>query len=228
MAEEFRPTPEMLLHPQRHHPLHRLSSVRDEGRLVRAWWFVQYHQYVHGTLFGYRMLRRERRKKFDTGILKDLSEKYVFTCISVCAVLSVLQMLMRSSTVVFVAVLVVASLRLYEVVFAQVYYLLQTRRTTVSSFTRTFLFHFIFLVEGMLYASAIAVHTLDTSVPRSIGFAFLAVTLQANFLDPTVATSDIAQAAYLGCNLLGIVIFLASLPVLVGFVGKTWSQATSV
>lgn len=226
MSRKFRPPPEMLLHPQRHHPLHLLPSVREEGRIVRTWWFIQYHQYVHGTPFGNWMLRRDRKGKFDTASLRDLSELYVLVCLGTCLMLSTLQFVFSTNRAVFVVLIAIASLRLYEVVFAQVYYLLQTRRTTVSSFTRTFLFHFLFLVEGILYASAIAVHTLDTPLPRALGFAFLAVTLQENFLDPSVATDNLAQVAFLGCNILGLVIFLASLPVLVGFVGKTWSQAS--
>ena len=213
--------------PQRHSRQYRWESTRKEGLLVVMWWFFQFHQYVHGTIFGYLMYRQDKAGTFDTKRLSRWSHNYVVICMAMCAVLTGWSFVTPGNDTVFFLVCLVGGLRLYEVVFAQSYYLLQTRRTTVSSFTRTFLFHVLFLMEGILYAAAVNVHyNVGLSVQRAVGFAFLAVTLQTNFLDASIAPNNLVQAAHLGCNLLGIVIFLASLPVLVGSVAKTWSQAT--
>lgn len=213
--------------PQRHSRQYRWDSTRKEGWLVVGWWLFQFHQYVHGTVFGYVMHRLDRAEKFSLERLSKWSHNYVGLCIATCVILTAWTFADRANGVAFFLVCLVGGLRLYEVVFAQLYYLLQTRRTTVSSFTRTFLFHFLFLLEGILYAAAVNVHyNAALSVQKAVGFAFLAVTLQANFLDDSIAPNNFVQVAHLGCNLLGIVIFLASLPVLVGSVARTWSQAT--
>ncbi|MFM9084228.1 MAG: hypothetical protein ACKOQ7_10195, partial [Actinomycetota bacterium] len=163
---------------------------------------------------------------FTTKRLSKWSHNYVVIFLATCVILTGSVFVARTNNTVFFLVCLVGGLRLYEVVCAQSYYLLQTRQTTVSSFTRTFLFHILFLIEGILYAAAVNVHyNVALSVQKAVGFAFLAVTLQTNFLDASIAPNNFVQAAYLGCNLLGIVIFLASLPVLVGSVAKTWSQA---
>ncbi|MFM8793780.1 MAG: hypothetical protein ACKOFF_02635 [Acidimicrobiales bacterium] len=212
--------------PQRHSRQYRWDSTRKEGWLVVLWWFFQFHQYVHGTIFGYLMYRQDKAGKFTSKRLSKWSHNYVVICLATCVVLTVSAFVARTNNTVFFLVCLVGGLRLYEVVFAQSYYLLQTRRTTVSSFTRTFLFHILFLIEGILYAAAVNVHyTVVLSVQKAVGFAFLAVTLQTNFLDASIAPNNFVQAAHLGCNVLGLVIFLASLPVLVGSVAKTWSQA---
>ena len=127
----------------------------------------------------------------------------------------------RSDALVWASV-VVGAYRTVEIVFAQAYYLLQTTRTTLTSFTRTMLFHVLFVVEITLHSSVVARRDGDVTLVESLGRGFQAVTLQFDFLSPRVG---LQQAVYFGCNLVGIVILLGSLPLVVGVVSKTWDQA---
>ena len=213
--------------PQRHYPMYRLETVKRQGRFVTAWWLFQYIQYSFLTLFGVFVWWNDRPTvaRFSSENLKKWSEAYVFLCLVVCTGVFVPGFIWQNSSVMWAAV-VVGGYRMYEVFFAQLYYIMQTRRTRLTSFTRTFLFHLLFIAEAILYTSVVIVQREETTVPHALGLSFQAVTLQGNFLTISADSDNLVQLAAIGCNLIGVVILLASLPVLLGSISKTWEQAT--
>ena len=114
---------------------------------------------------------------------------------------------------------------MYEIAFAQSYYLLQTGSNRVTSFTRTLLFHFMFIVEISMHTSTIALHEdKGLSVWTSFGRAYQFLTLQGNFLDDQIAQR--LQVVYAGCTVVGLVILVGSLPMVVSASSKALGEHT--
>ena len=134
-----------------------------------------------------------------------------------------------TASIVFALAAIIGGYRTYEIVFAQSYYILQARPTRLTSFTRTILFHLLFVVEISMHATVIARHVTNVSIAEALAFSFKCLTLQTDFFDPPFLAHGVngqdwawlLQLVYFGSNVVGIVILLGALPLIVGAAAKS-------
>lgn len=215
---------------QRHHKIYLMNSVRRQGRLVEWWWRFQYVQYTYLSIFGFMCRVSENKGKLNRGKIARWSERYVVGFFVVAIVLFGTRTAMEdqfggsiSSSVSWVSA-VIGGYRVYEIVFSQAYYLLQTGTNRVTSFTRTLLFHVVFIMEISLHSANIALNETCWSVWRSFALAFQSLTLQGNFLDEKLP--ERMQVVYAGCSVVGLVILVGSLPMVLGASSRSLGQHT--
>lgn len=221
---------------QRHHKIYEHESVKSQGFVVRGWWRFHYAQYAWLTAFGFACRVAGNRNDDDTRRLtpeklRRWSDWYVVGCL----VLAVLVFTVRTvfeedrwgslDGIAAWAATIIGGYRVYEIVFAQSYYPLQTGTNRVTSFTRTLLFHFMFIVEISLHASTIALHEEKSlSVWTSFGRAYQFLTLQGDFMKEGL--DSWLQVVYAGCTVVGLVILVGSLPMVVSASSKALGEHT--
>jgi hypothetical protein len=112
---------------------------------------------------------------------------------------------------------------------------MQNAPNKVTSFTRTLLFHIIFIVEISLHSVNIALHENivsdctgatcgvgDLSVWGAFARAYQSLTLQGNFLEQGLPQR--LQVVYGGCTVVGLVILVGSLPMIVSAASKSLGE----
>lgn len=211
---------------QRHHKLYQRPDVIAQGRLVTTWWRLHYLQYAWLSIFGVLCRVSDRRGNLTRGKMAKWSESYVLAFLAASIALFSIS---RVATGELAHVLVLSSLiaggyRVYEIVFAQSYYLLQSQSNNVTSFTRTLLFQVIFVVEISLHGANIALHYSDAGIWPALAFSFQSLTLQANFLDPPFSAPTLVQVVYGGCSVVGLVILLGSLPMVISAASRVLGE----
>ena len=238
---------------QRHDRIYLEADVVEQGNLVCWWWRVNYLQYTWLSLFGImcRMSDPDERKnigeprnrsdKLDKKKLASWSEQYVLTFLALAAGLFSVRTGFEDRGPWFVddaAVWLstaIGAYRVYEIVFAQAYYLMQTAQNKVTSFTRTLLFHIIFIAEISLHSVNIALHENivsdctsatcgvgDLSVWGAFARAYQSFTLQGNFLEQ--GSPQRLQVVYGGCTVVGLVILVGSLPMILSAASKSLGE----
>lgn len=219
---------------QRYQKMYELESVKSQGFVVRGWWRFHYVQYAWLTAFGFACRVAGSREHGDTRRLtpeklRRWSDWYVLGCLVLAVLLFGLRTVFEEGGrgsldgIAAWAATIIGGYRVYEIVFAQSYYLLQTGTNRVTSFTRTLLFHFMFIVEISLHTSTIALHEEEgLSVWTSFGRAYQFLTLQGNFLDDRII--ERLQVVYAGCTVVGLVILVGSIPMVVSASSKSLGE----
>jgi hypothetical protein len=226
---------------QRHDRIYLEDDVVKQGNLVCWWWRLNYIQYTWLSLFGIMCRLSESRNSLTKERLMKWSERYVLTFLVLAAGLFAIRTGFEDRGPWFVddatvwLSTVIGAYRVYEIVFAQAYYLMQTAPNKVTSFTRTLLFHIIFIVEISLHSANIALH--ENIVPDCTGAtcgvghlsvwgafarAYQSLTLQGNFLEQGLPQR--LQVVYGGCTVVGLVILVGSLPMIVSAASKSLGE----
>ena len=215
--------------PQRHHRWYQLKQVKSQGRIVEAYWRFNYFQYTWLTPYGSYMRTLFKRAKWTPQKQGRLSERYVLRMLTIAVLIQGVAICwfdrfgtLRTTSLIVAAV--IGGFRVWEVFWAQAHYALQTEKSTLTSFTRTLLFHAIFLVESTLNGtSVLALHLRKAPaevLPRLVDI----ITLQSSVSSTTLLDTAYAKWVAYGCLAVSLVILLVALPLIVGIVAKTWFQ----
>lgn len=214
---------------QRHHKIYEHESVKPQGFVVRGWWRFHYAQYAWLTAFGFACRFSGNGGRLTQEKLRRWSDWYVLGCLIFALLLFGVRTVFEDDGwgsldgIAAWTAAIFGGYRVYEIAFAQSYYLLQTGSNRVTSFTRTLLFHFMFIVEISMHTSTIALHEEKSlSVWTSFGRAYQFLTLQGNFLDDQIVQR--LQVIYAGCTVVGLVILVGSLPMVVSASSKALGE----
>lgn len=206
--------------------MYRSISTDVEGPFVKAWWFVSYWQYTRLTFFGAwaRWVDEHRPGGETARSIRRGSDFYVALCFGVAVSLVVTAALTSEVEFLVPIAAILGGYRLYEIVFSQLYFLLQSRATKVASFTRTLLFQGLFAFEAVAYASVIGISSGNMDLDRAVFEGYRSLTLQADTLVIGEEFSRSSGLAFTGANVAGIVILLGVLPLLIGALSGTWRE----
>ena len=201
-----------------------------EGPLVKAWWVVSFWQYTRLTAFGawVRHVDERNPESEATKRIREGSDLYVVLCSAIATASLGASVLFGRSTILTIVASVLGAYRLYELVFAQLYFLTQSRVSKVASFTRSVLFQGFFAWETVAYCSAISIASTNIGEARAVFEGFRSLTLQADTLSIRNEFGLSAGLAFSGANVAGILLLLGVLPMLVGTLSGTWKERREI